>query len=1244
MYNKSNLKFLILILLFGWNRLLIGQTSFHATADTISQFTLIDSGEIATDVSKSTGCGWADYDNDSFLDLFVANSDQQNFLYHNNGDGTFTKIAAYPFDTDIGQSAGVSWGDYDNDGFLDLFVSNSSSSESNFLYHNDDGHSFTKITTGPIVNDLAASQSACWGDYDNDGFLDLFVANDGYNFLYHNNGDKSFTKVTTSIVVTEGGASSGCNWVDFNNDVRLDLFVVNLSTTENFLYRNEGNGNFAKITSGAIVTDKDNNTYGSSWADFDNDGYLDVLVCNENNTKRYRNNGDETFTQTIHDASDHSQGSSWGDYDNDGDPDIVITNYPLSGDGGNLFFYRNDGDEIFQQFTHSDIVSKGLVNSQGTCWGDYDNDGDLDLFVAIYTQGVSNFLLRNDLIENNSTNNWVEIRCIGNASAFGTKVRIKATINDSPVWQTQEISSQTGKYSQNSPEALFGLGEATVIDSIKIEWLSGTVSVYENYPANQIYTFEYLPILVSPENNSIINNATPTFTWREDVVPNFNFSSYKLEIATDFGLENQISGSPFKIEGSTYFHLQNALSDSVYYWQVSAIDEESFGFSSSIFKFLLDTNPPDAPINLLANGENPSPVLVDEQEFTITWENPWDLSGIRGYYYNLGTPPTDLDIEFETEFPYGEISSPENPQINIRAREEFGNNLFIWLEDNARNSNLNNYSLVNLRYYNSMRSSEVHILTPGYGDTLSQYIYVVSNVFDFPVTDYRLSYELNDQRVPNEIILPPDLMEERQQFIYLWKTEFAATDSVQKILLKLTVNNQFADSVQFYLDPAKPSALITNPLKNQYLHGQVQVKGIVTGSEYNVKIKSVQSDSIALATTQSIPEAWNTVSGEVLVADHDLYTLQTDSVADGNYEIIVSTRNEKGDTVRCSIPIIFDNTPPEIAKFDIPDTVSCVTRIQGSASDSNFKQLILKKQKIGERDTSIIDFFATRSFSTYWNTISLNEEYSLFLVAEDKGGLTTTADSFVYIDNPRFEHNLGLKKRQDEFTVYIPPHGFSEACAICLEQPLAGDSFYDPIGKITPTDLIVEICSELTTGTFVNKLSTLTIDYSNSDSVKAKQIDENKLGIYYYNKTNDQPWEFIGGTRTKDSTITTTIKKIGTYGLCSSENIITDIHAQKDFQLSFQPRVFSPMGGSYDVQTAISYNLSKPTDVNIKIYNGAGRLVRNLLKNEPMPPGSNVTHWDGRDEGGHICVSDLYIVALQAEGKTATKTVAIVNK
>lgn len=450
-------------------------------------FTRITAGDIVNDAGRSTGCSWIDFDGDEDLDLFVSNGNQNseaNFLYENNGDGTFTKITAGLIVTDSNTSIGGTWGDYDSDGDLDLFVTNREG-QNNSLYRNEGNGAFTKITTGNIVNDGGNSNSSSWVDVDNDNNLDLFVVNfNEANFLYMNNGDGSFTKIETGVIVTEVTFSICGIWGDYDNDNDPDLFIANAGSRNNSLYRNDNGGQFVKITTGAIVNDG-GSAIGCSWGDYNNDSYLDLFVTNflNQNNFLYRNNGDGTFTKITSGAivSDggNSVGSTWSDFDNDGDVDLFVGN-----DGQNNFFYSNNGDGQFTKITSGDIVNTG-GSSFGLSSGDFDDDGNPDVFVA-NRAGQTNFLFVND----GNGNSWLNVKCIGvvsNTSAIGVKVSIMATINDTLVWQTREISAQTG-YNSETLRAHFGLGNATLVDSLRVIWPSGTIDVFENFLPNKSVT------------------------------------------------------------------------------------------------------------------------------------------------------------------------------------------------------------------------------------------------------------------------------------------------------------------------------------------------------------------------------------------------------------------------------------------------------------------------------------------------------------------------------------------------------------------------------------------------------------------------------------------------------------------------------------------------------------------------------------------------------------------------------------
>ena len=463
------------------------------------QFIRITEGDAVTDGGSSFGSSWADYDNDGDPDLFVTNTGQNNILYRNDGPGELIAVTAdVAVNSDGGNSQSSSWGDFNNDGNADLFVANTGN---NFLYKNNGDGSFRKIEDAPPVNDASNSRGSAWADFDNDGDLDLVVANSGNNALFENNGDGSFTRIEAGDIVTDGGDSFGCSWADYDGDGNPDLFVAN--TGNNFLYYNNGDGSFRKITSAAIVTDNDNSS-GGSWADYDNDGDPDLIVTNLNNNILYQNTGNGNFEKIdnspIIAADNNSFGSSWADYDNDGDLDLFIAN-----SGSNALF-RNSGDGTFSEITFGVIANNG-GSSFGSSWADYDRNGIPDLFVP--NLGTNNFLYQ--VFKNG--NQWINIQLAAtasNKSAMGARVFAMANIAGKPVRQLREISGQSGYLSQNSLDAAFGLGNAEAVDSVRVEWPSGAINVFqENLPINQFLTLR-------ENNRPVLSNAISAITLSVD--------------------------------------------------------------------------------------------------------------------------------------------------------------------------------------------------------------------------------------------------------------------------------------------------------------------------------------------------------------------------------------------------------------------------------------------------------------------------------------------------------------------------------------------------------------------------------------------------------------------------------------------------------------------------------------------------------------------------------------------------------
>ena len=295
---------------------------------------------------------------------------------------TFTKITTGPVVTTAATSWWSAWGDFDNDGFIDLLVSTEGSP---FLfYRNNRDGTFTRITSGPVVSFNGEGSGIAFADYDNDGNLDLIAGGwSAPNKLFHNNGNGTFTATTSNGLDADALAES-TSWGDFDNDGYVDLFVTSDGGQPNRLYRNNGNGTFTKLTSQAVGNLLSDAGHGVSgvWGDFDKDGDLDLVVvhyANDGKNSFYRNNGNGTFTRIFQGDAGYFFGPAWGDYDNDGDLDLFI----VSGGGttpANDLLYQNNGDGSFTKITAGPMVNDHQPG--GSCaWVDYDNDGYLDLFV-----------------------------------------------------------------------------------------------------------------------------------------------------------------------------------------------------------------------------------------------------------------------------------------------------------------------------------------------------------------------------------------------------------------------------------------------------------------------------------------------------------------------------------------------------------------------------------------------------------------------------------------------------------------------------------------------------------------------------------------------------------------------------------------------------------------------------------------------------------------------------------------------
>lgn len=487
-----------------------------------------------------------DYNNDGLLDIFFTNgaaipslekSDPSywNRLFRNNGDGTFTDVTEKAGLEGIGYSMGVAAGDYDNDGFVDLYVTGVNRNQ---LFHNNGDGTFTDVTAkagvGGFVPKLgkAWSVAAGWFDYNNDGLLDLFVVNylnygigtatacvqqgrPAYcspvdflgtpNILYRNNGDGTFADVSEPSHVSQYvGKGMGLAFADYDNDGFTDVFISN-DTFENYLLHNKGDGTFSNV---AVLAGVAYNAYGNAIAgmgadfrDIDNDGRPDVFetAMFGEGFPLYKNLGDGQFqdvTSTAGLSALTSRSTAWGagvfDFDNDGNKDLFTANSDILDNSMELAHrpfalpnqvFRNQGNLRFEDLS-AKAGASFLVPAphRGAAFGDLSNDGKIDAVVTVLN-GPPEIWMNHS----GNHNHWIILKLVGvksNRDGLGTKVKITTSQGA----QYNMATTAVGYNSSSDKRVHFGLGSAAVVDIIELEWPSGIKQVLKSVKADRVLT------------------------------------------------------------------------------------------------------------------------------------------------------------------------------------------------------------------------------------------------------------------------------------------------------------------------------------------------------------------------------------------------------------------------------------------------------------------------------------------------------------------------------------------------------------------------------------------------------------------------------------------------------------------------------------------------------------------------------------------------------------------------------------
>lgn len=903
-----------------------GETQQSTIANSVSVQTTNTSNLIFSKLNdplldaKSTNSwtiSWIDINKDGYDDLYVTDmgTTAPNLIYLNNKSGGFTAGQTLPED---GVSMSNTWADIDNDGDEDLLVLNNGRNPNRF-YRNDNGILNADISKS-FTQDISYYHGGAFADYDNDNKADVFMCNyfpTKYNELHKNNANGVYTKEVSGDITLEANSSLGPTWADYDQDGFMDLFVPNGQGTKNSLFHNQGNGTFQK--SNTIVSQEGGKSVGSCWGDIDNDGDLDLFVTNSNTTTNflYKNLGNGTFekvTNTIVNQGGSSHGCSFADIDNDGDLDLFVTN-----DRIRKFLYFNDGHGNFTE-NREEMITYNFGLSFGHAWSDYDHDGDLDLAVATHSN-QKNYVFKN----NGNANNWLEINLTAtksNGSAIGAKIFV--TTNQST--QLREVNSQSGFGGQSSYTQHFGLSNASVVDTITIKWPSGIVQQLSSVTPNQILEVvepiqrEVTGVVYLDANNDNQKQDTEPVIPRAAVkITPLDAKSYANDtgvftfFATQNTIELQVLAENGVMEGtSNVVDLNNyAVSDTIYVPAVPVCADSDLritmggtairkGYTNNQFKIVASNQSRNTVQNSLVHFTVPATISIQNTSQTVLQQQNFMENGQNFNRYswsiNALNPFENKVITF---------TSSNNSTVQIGEELTFKGEIASSQNDCSINDNV-----ITQKYlvYGAIDPNDILVSPKGYG------------VEGYILPNQTLTYTIRFENIGNfsaqNVLIVDELPNELNA-----KTFQLIAASHDNVKIEMVGN-----VVRFILENVFLAPFEEGNTKNQgYLTFSIQPQfGLPAETKISNKAKIQFDSEFALSTNSVI----NTIQSKASEEDMILVTLYPNPVNDVAY---VGLQHKKGDEftqkqlVKAEIVTLQGNTvltkvfsPNEEVRIDLP--------------------------------------------------------------------------------------------------------------------------------------------------------------------------------------------------------------------------------------------------------------------------------------------------------------------------------------